>query len=83
MIEKEYDPADVGVPDITVPDQVAQVGLVTEERAADSFTDGVYEYATPTFPVVLGLLVNNRSPFSRNACDGHGPVLPARQCAGG
>ena len=49
LIEKEYDPAAVGVPDILVPDQAAQVGLVTEERAADSFTVGVYEYAILSF----------------------------------
>ena len=64
FIEKEYDPAAVGVPDIVVPDQAAQVGLVTEERVADSFTVGVYEYATPILPVVLGLLVNIGAHFA-------------------
>jgi hypothetical protein len=42
-IEKEYDPAAVGVPDITEPDQVAQLGFVTRERVEDSLTVGVYE----------------------------------------
>jgi hypothetical protein len=43
LMEKEYDPAAVGVPDITVPDQEAQLGLETAERVDDSLTVGVYE----------------------------------------
>jgi hypothetical protein len=58
LTEKVKDPATVGVPDIVVLDQEAQVGFVTRERVADSFTVGVYEYAVPILPVVLGLLVN-------------------------
>jgi hypothetical protein len=58
LIEREYDPAAVGVPDMVVPDQVAQEGLETAERADDSLTDGVYEYVEPINPVAFGLLVN-------------------------
>jgi hypothetical protein len=42
-MENEYDPAAAGVPDITVPDQVAQVGFDTRDRVEDSLTVGVYE----------------------------------------
>ena len=58
LTPNEYDPAAVGVPDITLPDQEAHVGFVTSVSVEDSLTDGVYEYAVPIFPVVLGLLVN-------------------------
>ena len=58
MTPNEYVPAAVGVPDITVPDQEAHVGFVTSVSVEDSLTDGVYEYAVPIFPVVLGLFVN-------------------------
>jgi hypothetical protein len=42
-MENEYDPAIVGVPDITVPDHVAHDGFDTRDRVEDSLTVGVYE----------------------------------------
>ena len=43
LTPKEYVPAAVGVPDMTLPDQEAHVGFVTSVSVLDSFTDGVYE----------------------------------------
>ena len=43
LTAKEYDPAAVGVPDITLPDQEAHTGFVTSDKVEDSFTVGVYE----------------------------------------
>jgi hypothetical protein len=56
LIEREYDPAAVGVPDKVVPDQATPAE--TTDRVEDSLTVGVYEYTEPIFPVVPGLLVN-------------------------
>jgi len=41
LTPNEYVPAAVGVPDITLPDQEAQVGFVTSASVEDSLTDGV------------------------------------------
>ena len=43
LIEREYDPDAVGVPDMVVSDQVAQEGLETKESEEDSLLVGVYE----------------------------------------